>query len=83
MKLWVVKDWTQESDKTVEDDKEEINDTTPIAPLEGDEKEVKEGKGRKILTPNKLLAGLLAQIKAGNIFTKTKKRNQTNTASTQ
>ena len=70
MKLWVVKDWTQESDKTVEGDKEEIDDTTPIVLLEGDEKEVKEGKGLKILTPNKLLARLLAQIKAGNIFTK-------------
>ena len=70
MKLWVVKDWTQESDKTVEGDKEEIDDTPPIVLLEGDEKEVKEGKGLKILTPNKLLARLLAQIKAGNIFTK-------------
>ena len=44
MKLWVVKDWTQESDKTVEGDKEEIDDTPPIVLLEGDEKEVKEGK---------------------------------------
>ena len=70
MKLWVVKDWTQESDKTVEGDKEEIDDTPPIVPLEGDEKEVKEEKGLKILTPNKLLARLLAQIKAGNIFSK-------------
>ena len=36
---------------------------------EGDEEEVKEGKGLKILTPNKLLTRLpilLAQIKAGN-----------------
>ena len=40
-----------------------------MPPLEGDEEEVGEGKGTKILTPNKLwtrLAILLAQIKAGN-----------------
>ena len=40
-----------------------------MPPLEGDEQEVKGGKGFKILTPNKLLTGLpvlLAQIKAGN-----------------
>ena len=39
-----------------------------MPPLEGDE-EVKEGKGLKILTPNKLLTRLpilLAQIKPGN-----------------
>ena len=37
--------------------------------LAGDEEEVKEGKGLKILTPNKLLTRhpiSLAQIKAGN-----------------
>ena len=40
----------------------------PMPPLEGVE-EVKEGKGLKILTPNKLLTRhlqLLTQIKAGN-----------------
>ena len=40
-----------------------------MPPLEGDEEEVKEVKGLKILTPNKLLTRiptLLAQIKAGN-----------------
>ena len=40
-----------------------------MSPLEGDEKEVRERKGIKILTPNKLLTrlpALLAQIKAGN-----------------
>ena len=45
-------------------DKEESD----MSPLEGDE-EVKEGKGLKILTPNKLLTRLpilLAQIIAGN-----------------
>ena len=39
-----------------------------MSPLEGDEEEVKEGKGLKVLTPNKLLTRLsilLAQIKAG------------------
>ena len=37
--------------------------------LEGDEREVKKGKGLKVLTPNKLLTRLqilLAQIKAVN-----------------
>ena len=40
-----------------------------MPPLEGNEEEVKEGKGLKVLTPNKLwtrLPILLAQIKAGN-----------------
>ena len=40
-----------------------------MPPLEGDEEKVKEGKGLKILTSNKLLSRLpilLAQIKAGN-----------------
>ena len=40
-----------------------------MPPLEGDEEEVKERKGSKVLTPNKLLTKLpisLAQIKAGN-----------------
>ena len=39
-----------------------------MPPLEGDEEEVKEGTGLKILTPNKLVTRLpilLAQIKAG------------------
>ena len=40
-----------------------------MVPLEGDEEELKEGKGVKILTPNKLLTRLLmllTQIKAGS-----------------
>ena len=40
-----------------------------MIPLEGDEEELKEGKGLKILTPNKLLTRLLmllTQIKAGS-----------------
>ena len=35
-------------------DEEEFVDIKPIAPVEGDEEEVKEEKGLKILTPNKL-----------------------------
>ena len=49
--------------------------------LEGTE-EVKEGKGLKILTPDKLLTRLLillAQIKAGKNSYKLKKWNQANT----
>ena len=45
-----------------------------MPPLEGDEK-IKEGKGSKILTPNKLLTRypkLLAKIKAGNNLDKLK-----------
>ena len=56
--------WSEEST-----DKEESTVIPPMPPLEGDEKEVKEGKGLKVLTPNKLLTRvpiLLAQIKAGN-----------------
>ena len=40
-----------------------------MPPLEGDEEEVREGKGFKILAPNKLLTRLpilLVQIKSGN-----------------
>ena len=55
---------------------EEIDDIQPMPPLEGDEAEVKEGKGLKILTLNKLLTRLpvlLPQIKAGNNSHKLKK----------
>ena len=50
-------------------DKEESVDLSDIPPLESDEKEVKERKGLKILTPKKLLTRfpiLLAEIKAEN-----------------
>ena len=50
-------------------DKEETVDLSDVLPLEGDEEEVKGGKGLKVLTPNKLLTRLLmllAQIKAGS-----------------
>ena len=46
-----------------------IEKNMQIYPLENDKKQVKEGKGLKILTPKKLLTRppiLLAQIKAGN-----------------
>ena len=46
-----------------------------MPPLAGDEEKVKEGKGLKIWTPNKLLTRipiLLAQIKAGNNSNKLK-----------
>ena len=49
--------------------KEESVDLSHMPQLEGDEEQVKEWKGLKILTPNKLLTRLpilLAQIKAGN-----------------
>ena len=50
-------------------DKEESLDLSDIPPLEGDEEEVKEGKGLRFLTKNKLLTRLpilLVKIKAGN-----------------
>ena len=36
------------------DDSDEFIHIPELPPLEGDEEEVKEGKGLKILTPNKL-----------------------------
>ena len=36
-------------------DKEVSNDVPPMQLLEGDQEEVKEGKGLTVLTPNKLL----------------------------
>ena len=57
------------SDKTELADKEETVDLSDMLPLEGDEEEVKGGKGLKVLTPKKLLTRLLmllAQIKAGS-----------------
>ena len=57
--------WSKNKESTDEEESVYLSD---MPPLEGDE-EVKEGKGLKILTPNKLLPRLpilLAQIKAGN-----------------
>ena len=48
---------------------DEDKDDLPQIPLLGYDEEVKEGKGLKVLTPDKLLTRLpilLAQIKAGN-----------------
>ena len=59
-------------------------DIPDMPPLESDEEEVKEGKGLKILLPNKLLTRLpllLTQIKAGNNSYKLKKLNETNIGS--
>ena len=56
------------SDKTINSDNKESVDLSDMQSLEDNEK-VKEGKGLKILTPNKLLTTLsilLAQIKAGH-----------------
>ena len=59
---------------------EELEDVTPISPPGKEDKEkVKEGKGIKILLPNKLLINyfpvLLSQIKARNNSYKLKKEN--------
>ena len=59
----------------LEDDEEKLVDLSNMPPL-GD-KEVKEGKVLKILTPNKPLTRLpilLAQIKAGNNSNKLKNK---------
>ena len=65
-------DWSENeefTDKEESTDKEKSVDLSNMPPLEGDKKEVKEGKGLKILTPNKLLIRLtilLVQINARN-----------------
>ena len=82
-------DTTRKSDKERLDefDKESL-DILHIPVLERDKK-VKEGKGLKILTQNKLLTRLpilLAQTETDNYLDKTKKWNQANiifTVSTQ
>ena len=59
--------WSENEEEST--DKEESEDLPPMPPLEGDEEELKEGKGLKILNPNKLLIRLpilLAQTKAAN-----------------
>ena len=59
-------DWYENVESS---DKEESVDLSDMSPLEGDEEEVKKGKGLINLIPNKLLTRLpilLAQIKAGN-----------------
>ena len=59
----------ESSDKEESADKEESLDLSDIPPLEGDEEEIREGKGIKNLTSNKILTKLptlLVEIKAGN-----------------
>ena len=59
--------WSENEEKAT--DKEEVEHLPPMPPLEGDKEEVKEGKGLRFLTQNKLLTRLpilLPQIKAGN-----------------
>ena len=70
--------WSENAE--VSTGKVEYWDLPLMLPLEGDQEEVKEGRGLKILAPNKLLSRLpilLAQIKAGNAY-KLKRWNQTN-----
>ena len=57
-------DWFKNEESTAKKESIDLSDTPPLV---GDE-EVKEEKGLKALTPNKLLIILqiLAQIKAGN-----------------
>ena len=65
--------WFENEEST---DEEESVDLPDMLPLEGDEEEIKEEKGLKILIPIKLLSRLpilLAQIKAGNNSCKLKK----------
>ena len=65
--------WTEnEEESTVTGESEDL---PPMPTLEGNEEVVKEGKGLKFLTPNKLLPRLpilLAQIKVRNNSTKLK-----------
>ena len=71
--------YNETSDEDYDDynDSDEFINIPDMPPLEGDENEVKEGKGLKILTPNKLLTRLpilLAQIAAGNNSNKLKNK---------
>ena len=63
------KDFTDTSSLEGDDNSDKFIDIPDTPPLDRDEEEVKEGKGLKILTPNKLLTRLpiwLAQLKAEN-----------------
>ena len=51
-----IKEESNDTEKSI--DKEKSTDVPTIPPLEGDEEEAREGKGLKILTPNKLLTRL-------------------------
>ena len=65
--------WSENKEESIDKeesaDKGESVDLSDLLPLESDEEKVREEKGIKILTPDKLftrLPLLLAQIKAGN-----------------
>ena len=63
------KDFTHTSSLEGDHNSDKFIDIPDTPPLDRDEEEVKEGKGLKILTPNKLLTRLpiwLAQLKAEN-----------------
>ena len=55
---WPENEESSDKDKSFENeesaDKEESTNVPPMPALEGDEEEIKEGKGLKILTPNQL-----------------------------
>ena len=71
LEAYIYSNWFQNDELT---DKEESADLTNMPPLKDDE-EVKEVKGLKFLTPNKLLTRLsilLAQTKAGDNLYKLK-----------
>ena len=65
--------WSQNKEEST--DKEEFVDLSDMPPLKGDEEEVKEGKGVKILPPNILLTRLpiLLAEKSWKQFIQTKK----------
>ena len=70
--------------KAYDEEGDNSDEFIDIRPLDDYEEELKEGKGLKVLTPNKLLTRLpilLAQIKAGNNSFKFEKWNKTNTVS--
>ena len=59
------------------DEKEKPADSSSMPPLKSDQGEIKEGKGLKILTPNKLytrLQALLSQMLSGNDSCKLKNK---------
>ena len=60
--------------------KEQSVDISDMTPLEGNEEEVKEGKGILILTLN-IISNIVSTNKTCNQFIQTKKLNQTNTVS--
>ena len=72
LEVYNYKPWFENEESWVKEepvDEKESVDSSNVQPLQGDEEEVKEGKGLKILTPKKLLTRfpiLLEQAKAGS-----------------